>query len=192
MYSVLSRVDDRSGEVLLFHGLRTCSRTIPLFLAGQQSFAVVFPLPAPLALQRSASPSRLYRHPRVPYENSWHGVGSYMRSSWQSDKASRQSVLEHEDLTRPPMLSKRFLASAHIQLHHCQPCGLSSDISGRYSARRVLRRPPGLHPVLARQGYTLQNSLRIRMKRYPVSRKTSAYSLITGAFKSMTIRKIKI
>src|SRR5258708_26540556 len=107
-----------------------------------QASAVLFPLPAPLALQRLASPSLLYRHPRIPYENSSHGVGSYMRSSWQSDKAIRQSVLEHEDLTRPPMLSKRFLASAHIQLHHCQPCGLSSDISGRYSAHRVLRRPP--------------------------------------------------
>src|SRR5260370_19411105 len=98
-----------------------------------QASAVLFPLPAPLALQRSASPSLLYRHPRIPYENSSNGVGSYMRSSWQSDKASRQSVLEHEDLTSPPMLSKRFLASADIQIHHSQPCDISSDRSDRYT-----------------------------------------------------------
>src|SRR5215467_1973315 len=154
--------------------------------------AALFPPPALLALQRSAFPSRLYKHPMTPYEDSLHGAGSYMRSWWQYDRASRQSVLEHEVLAMLPMLSKRSPALAHIQPHHCQSCGLSSDISGHYSAHRALRRPPGLHLALAPQGYFLQNNQPIQVKRYPVSRKTSAPSLLTGSFSIMTTSKIKI
>src|SRR5690348_9459972 len=128
----------------------------------------------------------------IPRADAWLDPDRYRRSWWRYDTANWQTGLARAALAALPRRAKTFPGSVRSPPHHCQPYGLSSDRAARYSVHRGSRRP--IDPLLAlkAQGDVLRQCWQDQAKSYPVSRKTSAYSLVRSLFNTKTAKTRKI